>query len=553
MKQNNQKEYYLFVVAIILVFYIILSLFSLGNNYAPSTGWTSQEIGNEIFLDLGEEKELEKLVYYLGNFEKRHFSFQIGHGEPVEWTDLPEINMKQVYQWGDAPIYAKGRFLKLTTLNQITEIKELIIKDCQGNEVIPVNRAEYPWLFDEGWMYPGYGSFWSGTVFDETVFARTAYEYLHSIRSYEDTHPPLGKLCIAAGIACFGMTPFGWRIAGVVAGGLLLVVIWLFSNRVFQNQWISVGVVALISVDFLHFTESRLGHIDSFLVLFMTGMDYFLYCYYEAMEKGKKRYNWRYLLGSGICFGLAASCKWSGLYGGAGAAVIFAAILFSQYRKKKITLKYIVSTCGACVVFFILIPIGIYLLSYLPYVGYDETMGFWTRVWDNQVNMYQYHSHVSPYLESTSRWFQWPMSVIPMRMSAVFFSDKKMEEVILLGNPAFWWSGIIMVFGCLMKLMEKFHGKLAFLLVAYAAPILPWIVISRSSLIYHYYPSVPFLAMLMGSWAEARGRKGMWCFFGCCIGSLVMLALFYPVISGLRVSQAYVSHLEWLPTWNFLP
>lgn len=553
MKQKKRSPYCQAAVVLILIFYAVLSFFRLGNHYAPATVWSSEEKGKEILLDFGEEKELGTLAYFLGNFENRRFVLQVGKGNPIQWIDLPNLKMDRVFQWGKTSVYAEGQYLKLTTLNQYTQVNELILKDSQGGEIIPVNREDYPQLFDEAWMYPGYGSFQSGTVFDESYFARTAYEHLHGIRSYEDTHPPLGKLCIAVGIACFGMNPFGWRISGVVAGCLLLVVLWAFSNRVFRNPWISVGVVTLVAADFLHFTESRLGQIDSFLVLFMTGMSYFLFRYYEVMEKGGRECGWRYLFLSGICFGLAASCKWSGLYGGAGAAVIFAAILFSQYRKKRITLGYIVSTCGICVVFFILIPAGIYLLSYLPYVAMDETMGFWERVWRNQINMYQYHSHVSGYHSSASQWYQWPIIGNPVRLSVTGFTSGKVETVVFMGNPAFWWPGILMVFGCMMKLTEGFRGKLAFLLVAYIAPILPWIVISRYSFLYHYYPSIPFLAMLMGSWAEARGRKGMWCFFGCCIGSLVMLALFYPVISGLRVSQAYVSHLEWLPTWNFLP
>lgn len=252
-----------------------------------------------------------------------------------------------------------------------------------------------------------YGSFLSGTVFDESVFARTAYEHLHGLRSYEDTHPPLGKLLISVGIACFGMNPFGWRAAGVIAGALLLAVIWAFCMRLFIDWRVSIAVLLLIALDFLHFTESRLGQVDSFLVLFMTAMSYFMFRYYEVMVEGDGKKGWRFLFGSGFCMGLAASCKWSGLYGGLGLGVIWAAILWSRYRKKRISWKEIRNTCAFCCLAFIVIPAGIYLLSYLPYVAFDESMGFWERVIRNQINMFQYHSHVGSGHELASQWYQY--------------------------------------------------------------------------------------------------------------------------------------------------
>jgi hypothetical protein len=186
------------------------------------------------------------------------------------------------------------RYIKLITANGPAAINELLVKDTKGRVIEPANASDYPELFDEAALYPGYGSFLSGTVFDESVFARTAYEYLHGLVSFEDTHPPLGKVLISWGIACFGPNPFGYRVPGVVAGALLLAVIWVFASRLMKDSRIAVAVTALFALDFLHFTESRLGQTDSFLVLFTTSMYYFMYRYGEENEKGKR--GWRFLL-----------------------------------------------------------------------------------------------------------------------------------------------------------------------------------------------------------------------------------------------------------------
>lgn len=553
MPIKNRFNLPLFFGVLILLFYTLLSFYHLGFPYAPTTYWESDTKGTSIVLDFGEEKELDSINFYLGNYENRRFSLQIGTESPAVWTDLPELTMARVYQWGRIPLDVRCRFLKLTTLNQFTEIKELIIRENTGQIIAPVNKAEYPELFDEAWMYPDYSAFQSGTVFDELVFARTAYEYLHGIRSYEDTHPPLGKLLISAGIACFGMNPFGWRAAGVAAGILLLVLIWMFSDRLFQSPWTSIGVLALFALDFLHFTESRLGQVDSFLVLFITGMYFFMFGYVKQLEDGKQKYSWWYLFASGLCMGAAASCKWSGLYGVPVLALVWAAAIIRQYRLGKITKSYIQKTFCACFLFFFLIPAAIYLLSYIPYVVFDKDLGFWERVWMNQINMLDYHAHMDSYHPSASQWFQWPIIGKPVKLHSICFYDGDAESLVFMGNPAFWWPGIAVVFVSLYQLAGKFERKTAFLLAAYIAPILPWIGITRSSFIYHYYPSLPFMALLIGLCSEKWGKKGRYFLFSCVAASAVLFVLFYPVISASRVSQEYIIQwLEWLPGWEFI-
>lgn len=552
-RKNNRPAFF---AALIMIFYTFLSLFHLGYSYAPENGWESREKGTEILLDMGGEKEIGSLSYYLGNYENRRMTVSIGSGTPICWEELPDLEMTRVYQWGATPINRKGRFLRLTAGNQFTDMKELILMTPQGEYLEPVNREEYPALFDEAWMYPGRASFMAGTVFDESVFARTAYEYLHGLRSYEDTHPPLGKLLISVGIALFGMNPFGWRVSGAAAGTLLLLVLWKFANRLFKNPWTPVGVLALFSLDFLHFTESRLGQVDSFLVLFMTGMYYFMFRYYEVMETagadGWERRGFKYLAGSGLCMGAAVSCKWSGLYGAAGLALIWAAILVRGIGKRRITWRYVWKNVGMCVLFFLLIPAAIYLASYIPYVVFDEDMGFWERVIRNQVNMYRYHSHVGGYHASGSRWYQWPLIIQPVVLFASRFSGKT-ETVVFMGNPAFWWTGFAAFFLCLTRALEQREDRTCFLLTAYLTPILPWIFISRYSFLYHYYPSLPFLALMTGLLADLKGKRGQIGLAACVLASGFLFALFYPVISGQAVETEYVTRLlEWLPTWKFV-
>ena len=118
--------------ALIILTYSLLSLLHLGHPYAPSTAWESTEKATAIFLDFGEEKDLATLSIYLGNYENRRFTLQTGTGSPICWQSLPDITIKRVYQWNTVRINQKARYLRLTTLNQFTQLNELILQTPQG-------------------------------------------------------------------------------------------------------------------------------------------------------------------------------------------------------------------------------------------------------------------------------------------------------------------------------------------------------------------------------------------------------------------------------------
>ena len=73
-------------------------------------------------------------------------------------------------------------------------------------------------------------SWWNSTYFDEIYHARTGYEFTKGTVPYETSHPPLGKVLISCCIMIFGMTPFGWRFAGALAGILMLPGIYLLTK-----------------------------------------------------------------------------------------------------------------------------------------------------------------------------------------------------------------------------------------------------------------------------------------------------------------------------------
>ena len=129
-------------------------------------------------------------------------------------------------------------------------------------------------------------------VFDETYYAKDAYSLLKF--GYERNwpadanpkvvagtpdvmqttasfivHPPVGKWLIAAGEALFGMNSFGWRVAPLVFGTLLVLVTIRLVRRVSKSTLIGGLAGLLLTFDGLAFVMSRTALLDIFVAFFV--------------------------------------------------------------------------------------------------------------------------------------------------------------------------------------------------------------------------------------------------------------------------------------------
>jgi predicted membrane-bound dolichyl-phosphate-mannose-protein mannosyltransferase len=75
-------------------------------------------------------------------------------------------------------------------------------------------------------------------------------------------HPPLGKLAIAASIRVFGDNAFGWRLPSVIAGMIVLAVVYLIVIAAGETAWLALLAVATLGLDNLSFVHGRIGTLD---------------------------------------------------------------------------------------------------------------------------------------------------------------------------------------------------------------------------------------------------------------------------------------------------
>jgi len=570
-------------IAVITLIYSCFALYDLGDTDAPESRYDMTR-GDTVTLHFGTPKspqEVCSMAYYTAPGHDRNFLLETKGACGYEWSpDTQAVTFANVFTWQEISLDTPGHSVRLTLTDNSASLLELVFLDREGNILTPLNASDYPALFDEQALYPARSSFRNSMYFDEIYHGRTAYEFLNGLTAYETTHPPLGKIIISAGIALFGMNPFGWRIAGTLFGILMVPVLYLFGKTLTENTSAATLACILFTFDFMHFTQTRIATIDVYITFFVLLMYFFMYCYCRKSFYDTPLPKTFLPLGAcGICMGLGIACKWTGIYAGAGLAVLFFAVLFRRYREYcyakaapegtsggiahahilQVFLPCTVKTLCFCLLFFVGIPALIYLLSYLPFISCPEE-GLFARMLHNQTAMYSYHSTLDATHPYSSPWYEWPVIKRPIWyyssiLSGAYGSGGLREGISAFGNPLVWWPGIPAALFMLRLWTKKRDRTAAFLLIGYLAQYLPWFFVTRITFIYHYFPSVAFVTLMIAySFLQLKKKLPAQVFpvltvlYGAAV--FILFLLFYPVLSGQAVDASFVDHwLRWFPGW----
>ncbi len=535
-------------VAVLLGLFLALALFRLGSREVPETYWEPDEAGESVLVDLGSVFSIGRVAYF--SALPRDGVYALAYSEDaVTWKEAQEIRPKEVFRWEHVDGPFRARYIKITAQRPGGMIGELVFFEAGSLRPLPVVSCTPlgEALFDEQHTAQFEHSYLTGTYFDEIYHARTAFEHLHRLPPYEWTHPPLGKLIIALGVALFGMNPFGWRIMGVVFGTLLVPSVFALARLFVQKQY-ALFATALFTFDFMHFVQARIATVDTYVVLFVVLAYLFLFRYFE-----EKRLSLLFL--SGLFFGLGAATKWTAVYAGGGMALLFFLEHLRAIRKGALSWSALWRQILPFSAFsFVLIPALLYVLAYIPYLlvpGYT-----FRDVLRLQVSMYRYHHDLKATHPFASPWWEWPIMARPIWLyRGEGLPEGYVSSIVSFGNPILWWlGGITVLFALVTPAFLKKRGVL-WILVAFFSQYVPWMLVPRITFIYHYYGCVPFLAVLLSAffaWVEEESPKvGLlrWAFL---FGAVGLFVLFYPVLSGFPVSRAYVAKfLRWFPSWVF--
>ncbi len=130
-------------------------------------------------------------------------------------------------------------------------------------------------------------------------------------------------------------------------------------------------------------------------------------------------------------------------------------------------------------------------------------------------------------------------------------------RVCAFGNPVVWWSGIGAMFAMVLAVLKR-RDKLALVYSdGYIVQLLPWVFISRIAFIYHYFPNVIFIVLaisfMLNDLCEKRKSKISLSAPVFAAAVLILFAVFYPVLTGMRVNAWYPETLlRWFDgMWPF--
>ncbi len=571
-------------IIIITLVCAFLGFFKLGNTTAPESFFRFTSEKKTVVLALDEPTDISAVMYYTGlwvGFYTIEFS-----SDGVNWqeqfaTGDKEHAMNQphsdLFKWLYATINTDNlptKFIRISASKTPMELGEIAVY-AQSGELLPaevISSSDAPELFDEQDEVPDAPSYMTNMYFDEIYHGRTAYEYLNNITAYETTHPPLGKLIISIGLSIFGMVPFGWRFMGTLFGVLMLPTLYIFLKNMFGKTVIASCGMVLFGFDFMHFVQTRIATIDTYGVFFILLSYFFMYRYITQDPELPFRKTIPPLALSGLFFGIGCASKWIVIYAGAGLLVLYLLRLIwcAKYYKDNDIPGYtgfLLSTLLCTFTFYIIIPVAIYCLSYFQNgitAGMTIKDGmlwdpkYYQLIWNNQTFMFDYHSKLVATHSYSSAWYQWISDARPI----LYYRDTSMggglkSSFASFGNPIVWWGGLLAIIAMVYRVIKFKDSKALFIFIGYFAQLAPWLVITRVVFIYHYFPCVLFMVIalchiLNTIWERAQGRYKL-AVYGYAGSAVLLFGAFYPVLSGIPVSEFYTKYfLRWIPfAWPF--
>ncbi len=634
----NRKDW--IIMLGVTVVYSVITLMNLGSTNTPEHYWDAN-IEEQVVVDFGAPTEIQR--YHL-NTSICHGSYTLGNnsydgGVTIEysqdgqnWKTLNNqgFNNGDMFKWkrSNKNYEVAARYVRVTSRANNIKLNEMIFYSSEDAETpikiesatsggITLNSEDLQAyrehsalaLFNEQGTAAPRHTYYTGMIFDEIYHARTAYEMINGWQIYEWTHPPLGKAIMSLGIRMFGMNPFGWRFMGNLMGILMLPAMYCFGKLIFKKTKWATALMMLMTLDGMHFIQTRLATIDSYGVFFIILMYLFMYKYYTMNWNHDKFWKTLVPLGlSGICFGLGIASKWIGAYAGLGLAVLFFFTIYKRIREYNIaaksinnptltpdqqkkmqfikdnTMRYVLYTLLFCVIFFVIIPVIIYCLSYGSYFDAPGNKGAWYKtILSNQDSMFNYHKGITSddnYWQS--KWYTWPIMWHPYwYYQAPNLTGDAMGTISCMGNPIIWWFGLISIIlsvflfvrrllclnditdATLRVRVRKDVNLLGFVLLGLLVNYGAWMFVPRSTFIYHYFATIPFMMILtvyiirqthaylcgLGTDRVLSRRLANAAVIGFFAFCLLLAIMFYPVWSGIDTSKEYVKEwLWWIPS-----
>jgi predicted membrane-bound dolichyl-phosphate-mannose-protein mannosyltransferase len=310
-------------------------------------------------------------------------------------------------------------------------------------------------------------------MFDEYHYVPEAQSILDGGELLRWEHPPLGKLFIAAGIALFGDTPFGWRIFSALFGVAAILLFYLICRELTTGKYLPLAATSIFALENLSFVQSGIAMLDVYSVTFMMG-GFLFYL--------RKRY-----VTAGVLLALAVTAKFTG-----GFAVL--AILAHWFFKRRHEENYrapVRFSVSALLSFLMLMPFFEFLATgrlLLPWDRVAHMLDFMSAKTMEAV----YHPAACP---------PWEWLYLPK----VFFYANDPQSYSCALSWSLWILIIpLLVYGIYRLRTDKGNQLILFALLWFASTyllLIPMQLLSdRIMYAFYIYPTAGALSLMAGFW-----------------------------------------------------
>ena len=582
----------------VLLIYGLVSFYRLGSHSMPVTTWQPSVSGQTVIFELPEKTSFDRIIAFYGEGDNnsRSYGYQLGFHDIVlegssdrqTWQPVTVLTEGSIYRYLSFYGYWDYRYIRLTSNDDSDTVTELAFVNNAQNEILPVTICEdsrqdgpYPAerMIDEQDRIVLDPTWYDESYFDEVYHPRNAWEIANGQYMYATVHPLLGTELIALSVRLFGMNPFAWRLPGALFGIAMLGVLFHLLCLLFQDHRYARLGVFLFAVEFMHLTTSRIATLEPMSVFFILLMfDRMVqYCRMSFFDHSF-RDTLLVLLRCGIDMSLAIAVKWTGCYSAVGLAVLFFSVLLmraAEYRAacrlsaetvasmdetSRAVLKqvkrypeYLLKTLLWAVFFFLLIPLTIYYLVYLP-APFSRNGHSLSSVVEQTLYIYRYHIGLDATHPYQSTWKQWLIDGRPIWYYGRMDQNGVYHTIACFTNPLISAAGLAALPITFWRMVCRKAFTAFLILVGFCTALVPWMLVDRCVFAYHFYPTSVFLILIIVCAFETLSpilpKPELW-HRGFAVLALLLFVIYLPVLTGFGTRLDYVHLLEVFPSWYF--
>jgi len=350
-----------------------------------------------------------------------------------------------------------------------------------------------------------------------------------------------------------GRHALAWRLPGILFAALLAFLLVLLARRLFASAVLPALVGLAVILDGSMFAQARIGMNDIYVGTLIVAGWYFVVAAHRPRRSAALD-----ILIAGVLFGLALAAKWAGAYALAGVGLASLAMTARAYERGRpgkggpLDLLALRGANAALLfVSFAVIPVGIYLASYLPWFG-GKTIPYGWNLIELTQQMYWYHSSLTAPHPAGSPWWSWPFVLKPVYWYFGASTGGDNAYIYDAGNVVLYWAGLVAFCWCAVAAIRARSVSLAFVVFAGLAQYVAWIPIGRVLFFYHFFTVLPFYLLALAAglaylWETGRARLMV----GYVAAAAAAFAYFYPFISAQPFPGSQAGMFFILPTWAY--